>query len=448
MHSGLYAGKTHKVLSSMISDLSVAILGAGLSGLAAAQRLQELGYQADIYERNSYVGGHAHSHVVDGFTFDEGPHVSFTEKVEIKSLLAEAVKGQYLEKNAVLLNHWNEYWVRHPAQCNLYGLPSDIVERCIIDIIKAQGTDQGPINTYSDWCRQGLGDAFSEEFTFRYTRKYWTTEASNMSVDWVGSRVYVPRIEEVVRGALRANTDNHHYITRFRYPARGGFGAYVQAFSNVDSIHVDHEVVLVDLKRRCLEFTNGKIVFFEGLISSLPLPELVRRIKDAPMKVVEAAERLSCTSLVLTNVGVRRTDGFPDSDWMYFYDDDIIFSRGNLPHRLSPNNVPPGCGSIQVEVYHSKYRPLPCDDVLNRSIEDMHRIGLLVKDDQVVVAHQRHVPYANVLFDLQRSANLGIVQSYLADRGVVCCGRYGEWAYYWSDDSIQSGWNAAQAILA
>ena len=43
----------------------------------------------------------------------------------------------------------------------------------------------------------------------------------------------------------------------------------------------------------------------------------------------------------------------------YFYDEDICFTRLSFPHMFSATNVPPGCGSIQAEVYFSsKYRPL------------------------------------------------------------------------------------------
>ena len=424
----------------------VTVLGAGLAGLAAAQALRAADCDVEVYEKNSYVGGRAYSHVVDGFIFDEGPHVSFTKRSEIQNLLADAVHGEYVEQDTILINYYKDYWIKHPVQTNLYGLPVDLVQNCIVDFVKALYEDDRPIRTYADWCYKQLGPTFSEEFTFRYTRKYWTTEASNMSVDWVGPRIYPPKLKEVVRGALSPHTDKHHYLTRFRYPRQGGFAAYVCVVSKGQDVHFDHEVVEIDVYHRKLTFANGKTAYFDNLVSSLPLPLLIRRIKDVPAQVAEAAKRLTCTSLVLVNVGIERDEGFPDAHWMYFYDEDIIFAHSNFPHRFSPNNVPSGSGSIQVEVYHSKYRPLPCKDVLNRAIENLRRIGLLRKEDRILVAQEQHIPYANVLFDRDRAPNLALVQGYLAKQGIVCCGRYGEWEYYWSDDSIISGWRAAMRV--
>ena len=426
----------------------VAVLGAGLAGLAAAQRLREVGWPVDVYERNSFVGGHASSHEVDGFVFDEGPHVSFTTRSEIQSLFAEAVNHEFLEQDATILNLWQGHWVRHPVQTNLFGLPEDLVTQSVVDFVGAQNGDDRPIETYADWCYAGLGRTLSEEFTFQYTRKYWTTEASNMSTDWVGQRVYRPELEEVVRGALASQNENHHYLTRFRYPSNGGFGAYVSSVSAGQEVNLEHEVVSIDVDRQRLEFSNGTTANYEELVSSMPLPELIRCVKDVPEDVATAAERLVCTSLVLVNLGIARDDGYPDAHWMYFYDDDVVFSRGAFPHKLSPSNVPEGCGSIQVEIYHSRYRPLAVQDVLNRAVEDLTRIGLLYKDDSILVANEQRVPYANVLFDLERARSLAVVQAYLDEKSIVGCGRYGEWAYLWTDDSIVSGWEAAARVMS
>jgi protoporphyrinogen oxidase len=157
---------------------------------------------------------------------------------------------------------------------------------------------------------------------------------------------------------------------------------------------------------------------------------------------------LACTSVALVNVGLERDQGFPDCHWAYVYDEDLLPSRIHFPHRLSPHNTPPGCGSVQAEVYFSRRRPLPAADVVEPVVDDLRRLGILKKYDHIVFAVQQTVPYANVLFDHDRAPSLATVQGYLAERGVVCCGRYGEWAYYWSDDAILSGRRAAERVAA
>jgi predicted NAD/FAD-dependent oxidoreductase len=51
---------------------SVAIIGAGCSGLAAAQELQDAGYDVTIFEQSQGVGGRAATRSQQGFTYDYG----------------------------------------------------------------------------------------------------------------------------------------------------------------------------------------------------------------------------------------------------------------------------------------------------------------------------------------------------------------------------------------
>ena len=58
------------------------------------------------------------------------------------------------------------------------------------------------------------------------------------------------------------------------------------------------------------------------------------------------------------------------------------------------------------------------------------------------------VPYANVIFDLERAAAVETVHGYLDDVGVAYCGRYGDWGYMWTDESFISGERAAETALS
>ncbi len=51
----------------------MAIIGAGMGGLAAAIRLARTGFEVDVFEKNSETGGRMGRLEADGFTFDTGP---------------------------------------------------------------------------------------------------------------------------------------------------------------------------------------------------------------------------------------------------------------------------------------------------------------------------------------------------------------------------------------
>jgi protoporphyrinogen oxidase len=375
--------------------------------------------------------------------------VSFTQDTRIQDLLAANIGGDFQTLSTRVNNYWKGHWIKHPVQCNLYGLPPDLVTRVIVDFVRASNATDPKISNYEDWLRASYGDTFAETFPMQYTVKYHTTEARNLNTRWIGPRLYRPKLEEVISGALVPSTPDVHYISHFRYPSRGGFKSYLHPFANMAKMHLSHKVMGIDPNTRVITFGNGRTLPYSALISSMPLPELVPLIKGAPADVLAAASRLTCSEVVIVSLGVDRAD-LVDAHWSYFYDDDIFFTRLSTPHLQSPYNVPPGCGSLQAECYFSrKYRPLDRspEACIEPVIADLVRCGVLKESDRILVKHAMHIPYANVIFDLDETPARTLVHGFLDDVGVHYCGRYGDWAYIWTDESFVSGERAAQRAL-
>ncbi len=59
----------------------VTVIGAGVSGLAAAVRLQHQGYDVEIFEKQSSIGGRMGITEMDGFRFDLGPTILMTPQI-------------------------------------------------------------------------------------------------------------------------------------------------------------------------------------------------------------------------------------------------------------------------------------------------------------------------------------------------------------------------------
>lgn len=428
----------------------IVVLGTGMAGFGASYRLHGEGIRPVAYDKATYYGGHTASfRDENGFLFDLGPHISFTKEPRIQDLFAGYVEQKYESVQINLNNYWRGVRVTHPAQLHLNALPKDLIVEIITDFVKEHAVER-KIANYEDWLVASYGRKFAELFPMQYTRKYHLTSADNMSTDWLGPRMYRPSLEEMLRGALAPWKPELHYITHFRYPSQGGFLSYLKRLPEMADIKLEHEVVAIDPKQQSLRFANGHTTGFDALVSSIPLPELLPMIAGAPRDVVDSALRLACSTCVLVNVGVNRSD-LSQSQMTYFYDADICFTRLSFPHMLSANNVPPGCGSIQAEVYFSsKYRPLTQspDEFIEPVIRDLKLSGIIREEDKILTRHARIVRYANVIFDLDRAQALKTVHGYLDDIGIAYCGRYGDWGYMWTDESFISGERAASTALA
>jgi len=434
-----------------MANPNIVVLGTGMAGFGAAYHLHAEGVTPTMYDKNGYHGGHTASFCHQtGFLFDVGPHISFTKDPRIQELFADSVDQEYETIQINLNNYWRGYWPTHPVQLHLHGLPEDVVVKVINDFVEERHAPERPIRNYADWLLASFGRTFAELFPMQYTRKYHLTCAENMSTDWLGPRIYRPSLEEVLRGAISSAAPQIHYITHFRYPKNGGFTAYLKKFVPLGNLKLNHELVSIDPRTRKLTFSDGGITGYDGLISSVPLTDLIPMIQGTPRDVVDAAARLACSTLVLVNIGVNRED-ISGAHMTYFYDADYCFARVGFPHMLSSSNAPAGTGSIQAEVYFSrKYRPLTNspNDWVDPVITDLRRCGLLREDDQILHKQAMLVPYANVIFDLERAAALKTVHGYLDDLGMAYCGRYGDWGYLWTDESFKSGELAAEKALS
>ena len=430
---------------------NIVILGTGMAGFGAAYRLHSEGITPVMYEKNASPGGLTRSVRYDaGFTFDLAPHISFTKDPRIQDLFADSVDQQYESVQINLNNYWRGYWPRHPVQLHLHGLPEDVIAKVIEDFVQEREGPERPVNNYADWLLSSFGRSFAELFPMQYTRKYHLTTADNMTTDWLGPRIYRPSLEEVMRGALSPSAPHVHYITHFRYPSQGGFVSYLKKFLSLGKLRLNSEVISIDPRSRELRFADGRVAHYDGLISSVALPDLIHTIRGAPQDVVEAARLLACSTCVLVNIGVDRED-LSSAHMSYFYDGDICFSRISFPHMLAASNAPAGSGSIQAEVYFSeKYRPLTGspEDWIEPVIADLRRCGILRESDAILCREAMLLRYANVIFDLDRAAALGTVHGYLDDIGIAYCGRHGDWAYMWTDESFMSGELAAEKVLS
>ncbi len=208
----------------------VCVLGTGMAGYGAAHRLREAGMRPILFDKRPHYGGHTASFGFEGkYTFDEGPHVSFTKHERLQRLFADSIDGKFETLHTKVNNYWKGHWVKHPAQVNLYGLPTEVIVNVIRDFVDAQRADHGEITNYEQWLSASFGNTFAENFPMQYTIKYHTTDAKNMSLDWIGPRLYQAKLEEVLRGALAPASQDVHYISHFRYPSHGGFVSYLEA---------------------------------------------------------------------------------------------------------------------------------------------------------------------------------------------------------------------------
>lgn len=416
----------------------IIIMGAGISGLGAGYSLRRKGISAILLEKDFTYGGLCGNFEIDGFRFDRFVHFSFSNNEKVNELFSLS-SPDIISHIPNPYNIYNGKWIKHPAQNNLYPLSEEEKRRIVADFRnRPQISDINNISNYEEWLRLQYGNYFAEHFPMAYTRKYWMCEARDLEIKWIGSRLYQPSIEEILLGCQSADTPVAYYAKEMRYPQKGGFKTFMKVLVKDLDIRFRSEVVEIFPLRKTVRTSVGEIYQYDKLISSLPLPEVLKLINDVPTEVENAGNQLRYTCGYQVSVGLK-TKNIPPYLWWYIYDEDILPARVYSPSLKSSDNVPEGCSSLQLEIYCEQNR-YTREELLEKSVDKLIALDIIKKDD-ILFIDVRFEKYANVIFDHNIYKSREIVRDYLASIGIETIGRFGEWDYLWSDQSLLSGIN-------
>ncbi|MEO7496254.1 MAG: NAD(P)-binding protein, partial [Massilia sp.] len=483
------AGKTPKInplrAQGGAQRAGTVIVGAGPTGLSAAYHLGE---NTVLIDKNSSVGGWCRSIDEHGFTFDHAGHIMFSNDPYVLKLYQILLGDNLHWQNREAWVYSKEVYTRYPFQGALYGLPPKVITECIIGAVEARfGAIDGTgtacataasVKPVQDCCADGTADVANtssiaprkresqnfEEFIYKvwgrgiakhfaipYNRKLWTVPLTEMETSWLGGRVPLPDLEEIIEGALEPVAKPMGPNARFGYPLRGGFQALMEGFLPYIKGKLELNTAAAQLlpREHVLVLADGSRYRYDHLISTMPLPELVKLIgAEAPEEVRAAARGLRHLSVKCVNLGVAR-ENITDKHWVY-YPEETIFHRIFVQGNASPHCNPPGGFGLTCEISYSPWKPLPVDGqaLIERCIVDCVKVTMLRPDDRIITANVVDMPYAYVVYDHARAANVALVKEWLARYDIVLSGRYSEWEYYNSDHAFIAGKKAAETVLA
>lgn len=439
----------------------IVIIGAGPTGLGAAYRLHELGYDNWVlYEKSPCVGGHAASHVDQhGFVWDEGGHVIFSHYPYFDKLVDKVLGNEVHER---IRESWivkGESWVPYPFQSNLRYLPKQVQVNCLLGAAQAAATGNGhKAGNFRDWIVETFGRGIADEFMFPYNSKVWTTPLERMSKGWIADRVAVVDFKRLLENVLYERDDvGWGPNSKFRFPLHGGTGEIYRRIASCfpASIKTEKQLAEIDLERRRISFTDGTGDLYDRLISTAPLDLLTAMLRPADNRLSDAARGLEHNNLLVVGFGLKKRIE-TGRCWIYFTDPDMPCYRATYFSHYSPYNVPHGdieqYSSLMCEIsFRVGELPDP-EKTLDQVMTGLIRAKILEEDDRgnIVSRYHRIVGYSYPIPTLGRDQALDVLQPALFKKGIYSRGRFGAWRYEIGnmDHSVLMGVEAVNHIVA
>jgi protoporphyrinogen oxidase len=237
--------------------------------------------------------------------------------------------------------------------------------------------------------------------------------------------------------------------SRFLYPRAGGIEALPRGLARLlpqGSVRCGSEIVEIDARMKRLTLASGRTMSYEQLVLSLPLPEIVVRLKDPPRAVRAAAQDFVHTSIYVVSLGV---EGPIEVPWtlIRFPGNHHPFYRVSFPTRYAPDNAPEGHAVVVVETSHHPARhPLAPEEAAQGARRGLTELGVLRPGQRVVVETSRDIRYGHVVHNHRTRASVSLVLDYLSKHSIFACGKYGLWKDMLMTGSIVSGMEVARRI--
>lgn len=423
----------------------VCVLGGGLTGLSTSTFLSRAGVAHRLFEKETVAGGHATTVEEEGFRFDRTGHLLHLRDPEMVALATELLpveKYRKIARKSAVFSHG--VYTRYPFQANTFGLPPEVAYECVAGFVAAHFSPlKPPAENFEQYCLLHFGEGISKHFMLPYNSRLWGVPAREITSEWCTRFVPLPRLEDVLRGALGANPPELGYNATFWYPEQG-IGSFSNALAKGTHVELGRAIQRVDLSRRVVVLADEEVPF-ELLVSTLPLPALVKLLSEVPPDVAAAAARLRSTHLHYLDLGLRRPNPNP-YHWIYVPEERYPFYRVGCYSHFSEKLAPPGKSSLYVELAERRGPNLARS--LPSVVSGLRELGLLESERDIELCRVRTLPYAYVIYDHQYRASLDVILPFLKEHGISSTGRYGAWNYSSMEDALLMGRRAAADAVA
>ena len=438
---------------------SVAVIGAGPAGLAAAYKLQTSGVNVTLYEASDSVGGMAKSFDLWDQIVDLGPHRFFSSDRRVNEFWINAVDHEYVMVKRLTRIYYNKKFFSYPIEPvnALLGLGIFEAVRCVFSFLLVKVRPNPDESKFDSWVVNRFGRRLFAIFFMSYTEKLWGIKCSNLDADFAAQRIKKLSLYEAIKGAFIGTSKKKHrtLVDEFAYPKFGAGDVYsrlAQKFISAGgTLNLSAPVVDVKMQEGLvgIRAKESELAFYEHVVSTMPLTVLIQKI-GAPVDIVEKAKELKFRNTILVYLEVTGATPFPDQ-WIYVHASELQTGRiTNFSNWTKTINKNQDKNIICLEFWcynEDKIWVAEDTEMIQLATGELYATGLVEKDS-VLRGFVQRVPKCYPVYSSGYRETLEPIQKYLNTvEAITPIGRYGSFKYNNQDHSILMGILAANNLL-
>lgn len=449
----------------------VAILGGGITGLAAGLYLSRKDFDVHIFERKDRIGGLVGGKIINSNIYEYGPHFFHTNNPQVLKEIRDIVGNELVDFNRTILIKFMDNYFTFPLSIFevLKKLPKKIVTKAILSFISNnfKKISKKRSEENSETILLGFyGQVLYELFFKSYIKSVWGIGPEKFSPEFARQRipkasaaVFLNKILSPIRAKFSKkssknfveNVDGHHYTTKKGY--RGIVEKIAATFkNNGGKIHLKSEVSEITINNNCakrikVKSNNSTNYEFDGFINTTPISEFIKMMAPAvPNDVMNSANFLEYRALVFVGVLINKPKVLPVS-FMYFRQHS--FNRVYDSSYFGHDTVIPDTTILVAEISCSVGDKWWNDEEYCKKmvIKDLLKEDI-IKEEEILEAHAYKYKFGYPIYKLGYEEHLSNIINFIGNiKNIETAGRQGLFQYINGHIAMQMGFETAGNLI-
>jgi len=432
------------------SSPRIAVIGGGISGLAASQMLKQKGCIPTIYESKDKVGGLISCSVEQGHLFHRvGGHVFNSKNSAVLEWFWDFFdkESEFLKafRNAVIF--MDEKIIPYPIERYIKMLPKKEARTVVRELLelRAKGEQSSGEDanyghqSFGDFLLGNFGETLCSKYFFPYNKKIWNRDLYSIPLPWLKGKLPMSSPSQIIEDNILCMEEGDMVHSSFYYPKSGGSQFIANRLAV--GIEIIFEMVATISSAQGKFFINSNSTPYDQVVytcDTRALPSMLERDSLGAF-CDQLADILKDTSLDSNGTSNLLCECDANNySWVYLPSDSTRFHRIIMTGNFSPSNnstsIPPGRVSCTIESsgLHSK--------------EDLEQELMSLPFNPKAISYN-YCPNSYIVHRSDTQLLLDQIKDTCREQGIHLCGRFAEWEYYNMDAAIESAMDITDDVI-
>jgi protoporphyrinogen oxidase len=445
----------------------VVVLGAGVTGLAAAYRLsQSKQFDVHIVDKETQVGGVCRSFTEGDFILDYGPHKFYTLLDGILDELKGLMGEDLLEREKTQTIYLKGRYFNFPLKMSEMLLRFSPVNSAQLLLSFGWQTVKNSLRrkearTYEDFIIERFGPRLYRQIFEPMARKVYG-DPKELDRKLAEVRVSSPGLFAILKQVLlQRQADKTVSAATFHYP-KLGYGMIPERLKEKSShngaqFHLGSRILNIEIQAGkvsavMLENSVGERTRLscDHLVYTVPLsilPDLID--KEIPTDIRRICRFVAYRHTVIHYYLLKGEPVLP-SMWVFFPESQFRFGRLSEMVKFSPYTAPKGHTALMVDFTCSGDDPywLMDDEELGEKLfQQLHQLKLFPRE-RILKQFSKRFQNLYPIYSVGYQENLGAIRRLeTLFQNLFFIGRLGDFNYNNADQCLDMGFRAAEHIL-